>query len=172
MRNSIKYSRVITSTLWKKHMPKYKNIFTEILRLFVIGSIYVLMTLVAIFILYETAIAFYFVFESISLTIEGFKNHTISEINNFSELGIILAEQLLNIVTFILVLVKSFKILWEYAKHQHIEIKALVEISIIALLMEVVFNFGIHSMEINWLFAVLWVTLLLIYVSFPYFRNK
>ena len=56
-------------------------------------------------------------------------------------MSIMLTEEILSVVTIILVLVKSFKILVWYSKHQHIEIKDLVEIAIIALLMEVVFNF-------------------------------
>jgi hypothetical protein len=38
--------------------------------------------------------------------------------------------------------------------------------------MEVVFNFWIHSMAINWLFAVFGATLLVIYAMFPYFRRE
>ena len=70
-------------------------------------------------------------------------------------MSIALTEEILSVVTIILVLVKSFKILVWYSKYHHIAIKDLVEIAIIALLMEVVFNFSIHSMAINWLFAVL-----------------
>jgi uncharacterized membrane protein (DUF373 family) len=87
-------------------------------------------------------------------------------------MSIALTEEILSVVTIILVLVKSFKILVEYSKHHHIQIKDLVEIAIIALLMEVVFNFGIHSMSVNWLFAIFGATLLVIYASFPYFRKK
>ena len=88
------------------------------------------------------------------------------------EMSIALTEEILSVVTIILVLVKSFKILVEYSKHHHIQIKDLVEIAIIALLMEVVFNFGIHSMPINYLFAAFGATLLIIYAAFPYFRKK
>jgi uncharacterized membrane protein (DUF373 family) len=38
-------------------------------------------------------------------------------------------------------LVKAFRILESYARYHHIEITDLVEIAIIALIMEVVFNF-------------------------------
>jgi uncharacterized membrane protein (DUF373 family) len=87
-------------------------------------------------------------------------------------MSIVLTEEILSVVTIILVLVKSFKILVEYSKHHHIQIKDLVEIAIIALLMEVVFNFTIHSMAINWLFAIFGATLLVIYAMFPYFRGE
>jgi hypothetical protein len=38
--------------------------------------------------------------------------------------------------------------------------------------MEVVFNFGVHSIEINILFWVVWLWLLVIYAWMPYFRWK
>jgi uncharacterized membrane protein (DUF373 family) len=57
------------------------------------------------------------------------------------KMSITLTEEILSVVTIILVLVKSFKILVWYSKHHHIAIKDLVEIAIIALIMEVVFNF-------------------------------
>jgi hypothetical protein len=38
--------------------------------------------------------------------------------------------------------------------------------------MEVVFNFAVHSNFINILFWCVWIALLIIYVHFPYFRDK
>ena len=140
------------------------------MRVFVSGSMYILMFLVAIFIFYKTIVLFFFVFAAIFVHMSEFSHLSFQGLSDTSALGIRLAEQVLNIVTFILVLVKSFKILVEYSKHQHIAIRDLVEISIIALLMEVVFNFGIHSMQINILFAVFGTVLLVIYATFPYFR--
>jgi uncharacterized membrane protein (DUF373 family) len=152
-------------------MSKEKDFFRELLRVFVSGSIYILMWLVAVFIFYKTMVLFFFVFAAIIVHVQSFTHLSFEGISEASTMGIQLAEQILNIVTFILVLVKSFKILVEYSKHQHIAIKDLVEISIIALLMEVVFNFGIHSMEINILFAIFGAVLLIIYAAFPYFRG-
>jgi uncharacterized membrane protein (DUF373 family) len=71
-----------------------------------------------------------------------------------------------------LILVKAYRILESYARHYHIEIVDLVEIAIIALIMEVVFNFTVHSLEINILFAVVGIILLVIYAGMPYFRTK
>lgn len=152
-------------------MSKEKDFYRELMRLFVSWSIYMLMFIVASFIFYKTLVLFFFVIAAIIVHISSFSHLTFEGISETSTLWIRLAEEILNIVTFILVLVKSFKILVEYSKHQHIAIKDLVEISIIALLMEVVFNFWIHSMPINILFAVFWGSLLIIYAAFPYFRN-
>jgi len=130
------------------------------------------MFIVAIFIFYKTLVLFFFVFAAIFVHMKEFNQLTFQWLSDTSTLWIRLAEQVLNIVTFILVLVKSFKILVEYSKNQHIAIKDLVEISIIALLMEVVFNFWIHDMSINILFALFWLALLIIYAAFPYFRES
>lgn len=151
-------------------MSKEKELFREVMRLFVSGSMYILMFIVAIFIFYKTIVLFFFVISAIILHMKEFQFLSYDGLSETSALGIRLAEKVLNIITFILVLVKSFKILVEYSKHQHIGIKDLVEISIIALLMEVVFNFGLHSLEINILFAVFGAVLLVIYAVFPYFR--
>lgn len=152
-------------------MSKERELYREVLRLFVSWSMYILMVIVALFIFYKTIVLFFFVISAILLHIKEFNFMSYGWLKDSSALWIRLAEQVLNIVTFILVLVKSFKILVEYSKHQHITIKDLVEISIIALLMEVVFNFGIHSMPINILFAIFWATLLVIYAIIPYFRE-
>lgn len=151
-------------------MSKEREIFREVMRLFVSGSMYILMFIIAVFIFYKTVVLFFFVISAIVLHLREFSFLSYSWLSESSALGIRLAEKVLNIVTFILVLVKSFKILVEYSKHQHIGIKDLVEISIIALLMEVVFNFWLHSIEINILFAVFGAVLLMIYAAFPYFR--
>lgn len=172
MRINIKYSRIIARYyFFEFFMSKERDFYREILRLFVSGSMYILMFIVAIFIFYKTIVLFFFVWSAILLHIKEFDFLSYNGLKDSSALWIRLAEQVLNIVTFILVLVKSFKILVEYSKHQHIAIKDLVEISIIALLMEVVFNFWIHSMQINILFAIFWATLLVIYAWFPYFRE-
>lgn len=151
-------------------MSKEKEYFREIMRLFVSWSMYILMFIVAVFIFYKTIVLFFFVISAIILHLKEFQFLSFEWLSETSSLWIRLAEKVLNIITFILVLVKSFKILVEYSKHQHIGIKDLVEISIIALLMEVVFNFWLHSLEINILFAVFGAVLLIIYAVFPYFR--
>jgi len=153
-------------------MSKEKDIFREFMRLFVSGSIYILMWIVATYIFYMTLFLCYKVITAIVVHVSHLWNISQEGLAEVWKLSIVLTEEILSVVTIILVLVKSFKILVEYSKHHHIQIKDLVEIAIIALLMEVVFNFWIHSMAINWLFAVFGSTLLVIYAMFPYFRRK
>lgn len=142
------------------------------MRKFVSGSIYVLMAIIVFFIFYKTATLLVFVVSAVYLHFQWLGWMSFAEMQESSRQSIRIAEQILNIVTFILVLVKSFKILVSYSRKHHIAIKDLVEISIIALLMEVVFNFWIHSMKINILFSILWVALVIAYGMIPYFRLK
>lgn len=144
------------------------SFITAYLHRFVTLSIYLLMGLVAFFIFFKCLLLASFV--GVEIWVQ-FMSLIDGSIKRETYLWIKLAEEILNVVTFLLVLVKSFKILTAYSVHHHIEIKSLVEISIIALLMEVVFNFGLHSMEINILFAILGVILLIIYATLPYFRK-
>lgn len=152
-------------------MSKEKDFFRELMRLFVSGSIYILMFIVAAYIFYMTLFLCYKVVFAIIVHVSHLWDMSAKWIAEAWDMGIMLTEEILSVVTIILVLVKSFKILVEYSKHHHIQIRDLVEIAIIALLMEVVFNFWIHSMAINWLFAVFGATLLVIYAMFPYFRR-
>lgn len=55
---------------------------------------------------------------------------------------------LLHFIAFTIVLVKAYKILMSYAKHQHVSIKYMVEISIIAAAVEIFFNAHAYSTEI------------------------
>lgn len=153
-------------------MSKETDIFRETTRLIISGSIYTLMGLVAIYILYMTLFLVYKVISVIYIHMWYLSDFSEAGLSKASQMSISLTEEVLSVVTIILVLVKSFKILISYSKHHHIEIKPLVEIAIIALLMEIVFNFWAHSMPINWLFAVFWLGLLVIYATFPYFRRK
>ena len=114
-----------------------QNLFLY-LKSFVSISIYLLMILVSLFIFYKVIFLFVYVFQFTFLEASSlFLTHDTST----SQSSIAFIENLLNNITFILILVKGFKILESYAKHHHISIKDLVEISIIALIMEVVFNF-------------------------------
>jgi uncharacterized membrane protein (DUF373 family) len=130
-----------------------------------------LMLLVAAFIFYMTVTLFIEMISTIKVHMWYVGHATIEWIAQSSKIGIQLAEKFLNTVTFILVLVKSFKILISYSRNHHISVKDLLEISIIGLLMEVVFNFWLHSMAINWLFAVLAVFLVVIYAHYPMFHE-
>ncbi len=153
-------------------MSKEKDVFRETARLIISGSIYTLMWLVSLYIMYMTLFLVYKVFSVMLIHISYLSDTSEAWLSKASQMSITLTEEVLSVVTIILVLVKSFKILISYSKHHHIEIKPLVEIAIIALLMEVVFNFWAHSMQINWLFAIFGLGLLVIYATFPYFRKK
>ena len=142
------------------------------MRLFVSWSIYILMFIVASYIFYMTLFLCYKVISAMIIHISHLWEITQEWLAEVGKMSIVLTEEILSVITIILVLVKSFKILVWYSKHHHIAIKDLVEIAIIALLMEVVFNFWIHSMAINWLFAVFWTALLIVYAIFPYFRRE
>jgi len=142
------------------------------MRSFVSWSIYIIMAIIASFIFYETLVLLIFVFTAVTNHFWNMDPGNLESMRLSGQSWIALAEQVLNIVTFILVLVKSFKILVSYSKNHHIAVKDLVEISIIALLMEVVFNFWLHTMEVNILFAILWTALVIVYATIPYFRQK
>ena len=152
-------------------MTKEQDFFRDVMRMFVSVSIYMMMFLVAAFIFYMTVTLFIEMISTIKVHMWYVGNASMEWIAQSSNIGIQLAEKFLNTVTFVLVLVKSFKILISYSKHHHISVKDLVEISIIWLLMEVVFNFWLHSMAVNWLFAVLAVFLVIIYAHFPMFHG-
>ena len=143
---------------------KFRENMFSYLRMFVSISIYILMLLVAVFIFYKVI--------SLILYVAWYVYEELSNLifNHESQISVLFIENILSTITFILILVKWFKILEFYAKRHHIEIKDLVEISIITLIMEVVFNFWVHSLAINILFAAVWIALLIIYAWMQYFR--
>lgn len=61
--------------------------------------------------------------------------------------------ELLHTIAFTIVLVKAYKILIAYAETRHINVKYIVEISIIAPVIELVFNSRNYPFEVNALFA-------------------
>ena len=77
-----------------------------------------------------------------------------------------LERQLLHGIAFSIVLVKAYRILMSYATSQHINLKFLVEITIIAPLIELIFNAESYDLSINILFAATGITVLLIYLFF------
>lgn len=114
----------------------------------------------------------YFVWDAAITEIIKTSNGQLNFLEGHSWDWVALIENFLSHITFVLILVKAYRILESYAKHHHIEIVDLVEIAIIALIMEVVFNFSVHSDFINILFWTVWIALLMIYAGFPYFREK
>lgn len=151
---------------------KYKKKYFKIISQFVSLSMYILMFLIAAFIFYKVGSLIYYLGINILHEIWLISQWQTDFMNGKSWVWIALIENFLSNFTFILILVKAYRILESYAKHYHIEIVDLVEIAIIALIMEVVFNFTVHSLEINILFAVVGIILLVIYAGMPYFRTK
>lgn len=71
---------------------------------------------------------------------------------------------ILHFIAFTIVLIKAYRILISYAKTQHINLKLLVEISIIAPAIEILFNAHAYSLELLILLGVYGIANLLIYV--------
>lgn len=65
----------------------------------------------------------------------------------------ILEQDLLHTIAFTIVLVKAYTILISYAQTRHINLKLLIEMSIIAATIEIIFNARSYSIEITILFA-------------------
>ena len=74
--------------------------------------------------------------------------------------------QLLHTITFTFVLVKAYKILISFAQTRHINIKFLIEISIVAPAIEIIFNIKNHTLETNILLAVFALANLVAYLIF------
>jgi len=74
--------------------------------------------------------------------------------------------EVLHFIAFTIVLVKAYNILIEYAKHQHISIKYIVEIAIIASVVEIFFNTYALDIETKVLFAVFWLWNLALYLIY------
>lgn len=75
--------------------------------------------------------------------------------------------EFLHNVAVLLILMKAYRILVEYMKHHHIDIKFMVEIGIIACILELLFNSSEYTEHMQTLFAVIAVTFLGFY-SFRY----
>lgn len=65
----------------------------------------------------------------------------------------LLEQDLLHTIAFTIVLVKAYTILISYAQTRHINLKLLIEMSIIAATIEIIFNARSYSIEITILFA-------------------
>lgn len=151
---------------------KHKNFIFRYLSSFISISIYLLMFLVALFVFFKVWVLVYYISVAVLAELQMLIAWNLDFINWKSWEWIYLIENFLSNITFILILVKAFRILESYARYHHIEITDLVEIAIIALIMEVVFNFWVHDISINILFWSVWLALLVIYAGMPYFRDK
>ncbi len=74
--------------------------------------------------------------------------------------------EVLHFIAFTIVLVKAYNILIEYAKHQHISIKYIVEIAIIAAVVEIFFNTYALDIKTLGLFAVFGLGNLALYLIY------
>jgi len=84
----------------------------------------------------------------------------------------IIETNILHFIAFTIVLIKAYRILICYAKTQHINIKYLVEIAIIAPAIEILFNSHAYDLSILILFAFFGVANLIIYVwKFDQFKK-
>lgn len=78
----------------------------------------------------------------------------------------VLEHDLLHSIAFTIVLVKAYTILISYAQTRHINLKLLIEMSIIAATIEIIFNARSYSMEVTMLFAAFAVLNLFAYLFF------
>lgn len=67
-------------------------------------------------------------------------------------------------VAVLLILMKAYRVLVEYMRHHHIDIKFMVEITIIASVLELLFNFRNYDMDMLYVFAALAISFLGLYV--------
>lgn len=79
---------------------------------------------------------------------------------------------ILHFIAFTIVLIKAYRILISYAQSQHINIKYLVEIAIIAPAIEILFNSHTYHLEVLILFGAFGIANLIVYVwKFDQFKK-
>ncbi|MDP3975936.1 MAG: hypothetical protein Q8P95_03390 [bacterium] len=76
------------------------------------------------------------------------------------------ASDIVHDVAYIIVLVKAFRVLLFYLQTQHLSIKYLIEISIIAPAIEIIFASANFSFSMNLLFVVFSLSNLIIYLTY------
>ena len=76
----------------------------------------------------------------------------------------ILNAEFLHNVAVLLILMIAYRVLVEYMRYHHIDIKFMVEIAIIASVLELVFNFAAYSIEMRYILLGLAVFFLATYV--------
>lgn len=76
----------------------------------------------------------------------------------------VLNAEFLHNVAVLLILMKAYRVLVEYMRHHHIDIKFMMEIAIIASVLELVFNFAAYSIEMRYILLGLAVAFAGIYV--------
>lgn len=76
----------------------------------------------------------------------------------------VLNAEFLHNIAVLLILMKAYKILVEYMRFHHIDIKFMVEIVIIASVLELLFNYNTYGDEMRYILSALAVTFLGLYV--------
>lgn len=76
----------------------------------------------------------------------------------------LLNAEFLHNVAVLLILMKAYRVLVEYMRYHHIDIKYMVEIAIIACVLELLFNYSAYSVEMRYIFLGLAVSFLGFYV--------
>jgi len=76
----------------------------------------------------------------------------------------LLNAEFLHNVAVLLIIMKAYRILVEYMRFHHIDIKFMVEITIIACVLELLFNSSVYSIEMRYILAGLAVTFAGFYV--------
>lgn len=76
----------------------------------------------------------------------------------------VLNAEFLHTVAVLLILMKAYRVLVEYMRFHHIDIKYMVEIAIIACVLELLFNFQTYTMDMRYVLLGLSVSFLGLYV--------
>lgn len=76
------------------------------------------------------------------------------------------AEKVLHTIALTIVFVKAYRMLLYYMRYHHISVKYIVEISIIAPAVELIFASENQPLEINILFALFSIGMLVVYLAF------
>ncbi|PID86250.1 hypothetical protein CSB08_01415 [Candidatus Gracilibacteria bacterium] len=136
-----------------KQKNRINNFFELTVYLYIYGAIFGLI----IYMLGTLATKFFNMFESI-----------FNSSGNTQETASIstLQHELLHNIAFTIVLVKAYNILMEYAKHKHVNIKYIIEISIIAPVVEVVFNYGSYDFNMLVFLGILSICMSILYLFF------
>ncbi|MDC1205602.1 phosphate-starvation-inducible PsiE family protein [Candidatus Pacebacteria bacterium] len=72
--------------------------------------------------------------------------------------------EFLHNVAVLLILMKAYRLLVEYMRHQHIDIKYMVEIAIVACVLELLFNYNTYGENMRYILFGLAVSFLGVYV--------
>lgn len=76
----------------------------------------------------------------------------------------VLNSDFLHNIAVLLILMKAYKVLVTYMKYRHINIKFMVEVAIVASVLELLFNYKSYSIEMRYILLALAITFLGFYV--------